>query len=86
MSMYLELIEHWVNSSFHGTVMVFVLNVVKLQISSLLRLRNSDQIAVDFFDSTSELYGVDFEDDSIPPDDDPEDAGAHPYDKGARYS
>ena len=39
-----------------------------------LRLRNSGQIAVDFFDSTSELYGVDFEDDSIPPDDDPEEA------------
>ena len=37
-----------------------------------LRLCNSGQIAVD---SASELYGVDFEDDSISPDDDPEDAG-----------
>lgn len=40
-----------------------------------LRLRNSGQIAVDFFNSASELYGVDFEDESIPPDDDPENAG-----------
>ena len=40
-----------------------------------LRLHNSGRTAVDFFDSASELYGVDFEDDSIPPDDDPEDAG-----------
>ena len=41
-----------------------------------LRLRNSGQVAIDFFDSASELYGVDFEDDSIPPDDDPEEAAA----------
>ena len=40
-----------------------------------LRLHNSGQTAVDFFDSASEIYGVDFEDDSISPDDDPEDAG-----------
>ena len=40
-----------------------------------LRLRNSGQIAVDFSDDASELYGVDFKDESIPPDDDPEDAG-----------
>ena len=40
-----------------------------------LRLRNSGQVAVDYFDNATELYGVDFEDDSIPPDDDPEDGG-----------
>ena len=40
-----------------------------------LRLRNSGQIAVDFFDNANELYGVDFEDNSIPEERDSEDAG-----------
>ena len=34
-----------------------------------LRLHNSGQVAVDFFDNQSDMYGVDFEEDLIPHDD-----------------
>ena len=34
-----------------------------------LRLRNSGQVAVDFFDNAHDLYGVDHEEDTIPHDD-----------------
>ena len=58
--------NHWNN---HGIRTEHGRTPNQLFTEGALRLRNSGQVAVDFFDNADDLYGADFEEDIIPHDD-----------------